>query len=413
MKKNNPFENSLEQLEEIKNIINLDDNIYEQLKSPQKIIEVSIPVKMDDGKVKVFKGYRSQYNDARGPNKGGIRFHYNVSREEVMALSAWMTWKTAVVDIPLGGGKGGVIVNTKELSDNELEKLSRGYIRAIYKMIGSDVDVPAPDIYTDARIMAWMLDEYEQIAGRHVKGAITGKPLNLGGSKARGFATAQGAAYTIDLAVEKIGIKKGATVAFNGFGNAGANLAKIMFDKDYKIVIASDSRGSIINMDGLNVDQLIKHKEETGSVINFSGGETKEGHYCMEEEVDILVPAALEDYINIDNVQKVKTRLIVELANGPITPEADKVLNKKNILIIPDILANAGGVVVSYLEQVQNAYAFYWPEEKVLTKLKELMDKSFNEVWEQKEKYNTSMRMGAYALGVSRVAQAMKDRGRV
>ena len=412
MKKNNPFENSLEQLEEIKDIIKLDDNIYEQLKTPQRILEVSIPIKMDNGKIKVFTGFRSQYNEARGPNKGGIRFHQNVSREEVMALSAWMTWKTAVVDIPLGGGKGGVIVNVKELSDNELEKLSRGYIRAIYKIIGPDVDVPAPDVYTDARIMAWMLDEYEQIAGRHIKGMITGKPLNLGGSKARGFATAQGAAYTIDLAVEKIGIKKGATVAFNGFGNAGANLAKIMFDKGYKIVVASDSRGSIINRGGLDIDSLVKHKEKTGSVINFNEGETKEGHHCMKEEVDILVPAALEDYINKENVNDVKTKLIVELANGPVTPDADEILNKKNILVIPDILANAGGVAVSYLEQVQNAYAFYWSEEEVLVKLKELMDRAFNETWEQKEKYNTSMRMGAYALGVSRVARAMKDRGR-
>jgi len=412
MKKNNPFENSREQLEEIKNIIDLDDNIYEQLKTPQRLLEVSIPVKMDNGKIKVFTGYRSQYNDARGPNKGGIRFHHNVSREEVMALSAWMTWKTAVVDIPLGGGKGGVIVNTKELSESELEKLSRGYIRAIYKLIGPDVDIPAPDVYTDARIMAWMLDEYEQIAGKHIKGMITGKPLNLGGSKARGFATAQGAAYTIDLAVEKIGIKKGASVAFNGFGNAGANLAKIMFDKEYKIVVASDSRGSIVNRNGLDVDKLIKHKEETGSVVNFPGGESREGHHCMEEEVDILVPAALEDYINKENVDKLKTKLIVELANGPITPEADKVLNEKNILVIPDILANAGGVAVSYLEQVQNAYAFYWTEEEVLVKLKELMDRAFESVWVEKEKYKTSMRMGAYALGVSRVAQAMKDRGR-
>ena len=413
MKKNNPFENSLEQLEEVKNIIKLDDNIYEQLKTPQRILEVSIPIKMDNGVVKVFTGFRSQYNDARGPNKGGIRFHQNVSREEVMALSAWMTWKTAVVDIPLGGGKGGVIVNTKELSDNELEKLSRGYIRAIYKIIGPDVDIPAPDVYTDARIMAWMLDEYEQIAGKHIKGMITGKPLNLGGSKARGFATAQGAAHTVDLAVEKIGIKEGATVAFNGFGNAGANLAKIMFKKGYKIVVASDSRGSIINRDGIDVNELIKHKEKTGSVIDFSGGETKEGHHCMQEEVDILVPAALEDFINKENVESVKAKLIVELANGPVTPEADEILNKKDILVIPDILANAGGVAVSYLEQVQNAYAFYWSEEEVLAKLKELMDKAFIETWEQKEKYNTSMRMGAYALGVSRVAQAMKDRGRV
>jgi len=412
MKKYNAFESSLEQLKQINDIIKLDNNIYEQLKSPQRMLEVSIPVKMDDGNIKVFKGYRSQYNDARGPFKGGIRFHENVSPEDVKALSAWMTWKTAVVDIPLGGGKGGVIVNTKELSDNELEKVSRGYIRAIYKIIGNDVDIPAPDVYTDARIMAWMLDEYEQIAGRHIKGMITGKPLNLGGSRARGFATAQGAAYTIDLAVKKIGLEKNATVAFNGFGNAGSNLAKIMYDQGYKIIVVSDSKGSVVNCAGLDVDELILHKKNSGSVINFSGGENIEGKHCLEQDAEILVPAALEDYINKENVDDIKAKLIVELANGPITPEADEILNKKNILVIPDILANAGGVAVSYLEQVQNAYAFYWSEEKVLVKLKELIDKAFNETWEQKEKYSTSMRMGAYALGVSRVAQAMKDRGR-
>jgi len=412
MEKYNAFKSSLEQLAQIKDIIKLDDNIYEQLKSPQKMLEVSIPVKMDNGNMRVFTGYRSQYNDARGPYKGGIRFHQNVTPEDVKALSAWMTWKTAVIDIPLGGGKGGVIVNTKNLSDGELERVSRGYIRAIYKIIGQNIDIPAPDVYTDARIMGWMLDEYEQIAGKHINGMITGKPLNLGGSKARGFATAQGASYTIDLAIEKIGLSKNSTIAFNGFGNAGANLAKIMFDKGYKIIVVGDSKGSVANCMGLDIDELIKYKKTTGSVIGYRGGENIEGQHCIEQDADILIPAALEDYINKNNVDKVKAKLIVELANGPVTPEADKIINKKNILLIPDILANAGGVAVSYLEQVQNAYAFYWSEEEVLDKLKELMEKAFESVWEEKEKYNASMRMGAYALGVSRVAQAMRDRGR-
>jgi len=412
MKKYNAYENALEQLKEVKEIIKLDENIYAQLQSPQRLLEVSIPVRLDDGSVRVFIGYRSQFNDARGPFKGGIRFHPNVSVDEVKALSAWMTWKTAVIDIPLGGGKGGVIVNPKELSDGELERLSRGYMRAIYKIVGPNIDIPAPDVYTDSRTMGWMLDEYERIAGEHVNGVITGKPLNLGGSEGRSFSTAQGAAYALDLAVEKIGLGKGATVAFNGFGNAGANLAQILYDKGYKIIGASDSKGTIVNPMGLDVKKLQAYKNKTGSVSGYPGGECLESDKGVSQDVDILVPAALEDYINEENASSVKAKIIVELANGPVTPVADKILNEKNVLVVPDILANAGGVAVSYLEQVQNSYGFYWSEEEVLAKLKDIMDKSFNKVWEEKEKHNTSMRMGAYALAVSRVAQAMRDRGK-
>ncbi|PLX21668.1 glutamate dehydrogenase [Candidatus Parcubacteria bacterium] len=412
MKKYNAFENVQEQLKEIKEIIGLEDNIFEQLLKPQKMLEVSFPVKMDNGKIEVFTGYRSQYNDARGPYKGGIRFHKKVNVDEVKALSAWMTWKTAVVNIPLGGGKGGVVVDVKKLSEAELERVARGYIRAIQKIVGHDIDIPAPDIYTDSKIMGWMLDEYEMMAGRHMSGMITGKPLNLGGSKARGFATAQGAAYTLDLAVDKIGLDKNSTVAFNGFGNAGANLAKILFDKGYKIIAVSDSKGSTVNCMGIDIDDLIKHKKTTGSVVDYKGSETLSGQHCMEQDADILIPAALEDYVNEKNVESIKAKLIVELANGPITNHADKILNKKGVLIVPDILANAGGVAVSYLEQVQNAYALYWTEEEVLGRLKEIMETAFEEVWQEKENYQTSMRMGAYALGVKRVAQAMRDRGK-
>ncbi|MDA3839556.1 MAG: Glu/Leu/Phe/Val dehydrogenase [Patescibacteria group bacterium] len=412
MKKYNAYDNALEQLKEVKEIIKLDKNIFAQLLAPQRLLEVSIPVRLDSGEIKVFIGYRSQFNDARGPFKGGIRFHPNVSVDEVKALSAWMTWKTAVIDIPLGGGKGGVIVDPKTLSLGELERLSRGYIRAIYKIIGPNIDIPAPDVYTDARIMGWMLDEYERMTGEHVKGVITGKPLNLGGSEGRSFSTAQGAAYVLDMAAKKVGLGKGATVAFNGFGNAGANLAQILQDKGYKIIGASDSKGTIVNPMGLDVRKLQAYKNLTGSVHNYEGGECLEPEMGISQDVDILVPAALEDYINEDNAKSVKAKIIVELANGPVTPVADKILNEKNILVIPDILANAGGVAVSYLEQVQNSYGFYWSEEEVLAKLKAIMDKSFIEVWEKKEEYQTSMRMGAYALAVSRVAQAMKDRGR-
>lgn len=395
----------------MKKLVKLDENIYEQLKRPQKFLEVSIPVKMDDGRIRVFAGYRSQYNDARGPFKGGIRFHPDVNESEVKALSAWMTWKTAVVDIPLGGGKGGVIVNPKELSAGELERLSRGYIRAIHKLIGPETDVPAPDVYTDPRIMGWMMDEYERLAGRHQPGVITGKPLSIGGSAARGYSTAMGAVYILEEAVKKTGLDRGATVAIQGFGNAGNFMAKLLQDRGYKVAVLSDSKGTICNYMGLDVLDVENHKKTTGSVAGYAGATDQGERHCLEHEVDILIPAALENSITADNVEFVNTRLIVELANGPITPEADEILRKKNVLVVPDILANAGGVAVSYFEQVQNAYGYYWTEAEVLAKLEALMCSAFVQAWKEKEAYQTTMRMGAYALAVKRVAQAMKDRG--
>ena len=406
-----PFENSLKQLEQVKSLIKLEDNIYSQLQAPQKVLEVSIPVKMDNGEIKMFTGYRSQYNNARGPYKGGIRFHPDVNVSEVKALSAWMTWKTAVVNIPLGGGKGGVIVDPKQLSVRELEQLSRGYIRAIYKLIGPDVDVPAPDVYTDPRIMGWMMDEYERLVGSHKPGVITGKPLSIGGSEARSYSTAQGAVYVLNEAVKRVGLSKGATVAIQGFGNAGMFMAKLLQKQGYKIVVISDSGGTSCNYMGINVDDIEIHKKETGSVLDYPGGDKTKGDHCLEHEIDILIPAALENSITKENVGSIKAKLVVGLANGPITPEADEILNKKNILVVPDILANAGGVAVSYFEQVQNAYGYYWTEEEVLKKLEDVMVRAFNETWKEKENYQTSMRMGAYALAVKRVAQAMKDRG--
>ena len=403
------FDNALKQLSTVKTIINLDDNIFAQLQVPKKILEVNIPVRMDNGQVKIFKGYRSQYNDARGPYKGGIRFHPDVNKSEVKALSAWMTWKTAIVNIPLGGSKGGVIVNTKELSENELERLSRGYIQAIYKLIGPKVDVPAPDVYTNPKIMAWMLDEYEKLVGYHAPGVITGKSLELGGSQARSYSTAQGAVYTLNKAVEKIGLNNNATIAIQGFGNAGSYVAKILAKQGYKIVAVSDSSGAIYNSAGFDVEALAKHKEANKTVVGFTDAEKIDDILTLS--VDILIPAALENVINTDNVNEIKAKLIIELANGPVTPEADKILEEKNILLIPDILANAGGVVVSYFEQVQNAYNHYWTEEEVLTKLKKLMEDAFDQAWESKEKHKTSMRMGSYALAVQRVADAMRARG--
>ncbi len=412
LKNNDAFASALSQLEQVQKLIKIDKNIFAQLQAPQRILEVSIPVKMDNGKIQVFTGYRSQFNDARGPFKGGIRFHQDVNVSEIKALSAWMTWKTAVVDIPLGGGKGGVIVDPKKLSQGELERLSRGYLQAIYKFVGPNLDVPAPDVYTDPKIMGWMLDEYEKISGIHQPGVITGKPLSIGGSQTRGYSTAQGAFYVLREAAKKVGLNKNATVAIEGFGNAGAHLAEILQKNGYRIVALSDSKGTIVNYMGLDVLQVKKHKEKTGSVLGYVGAEKTKNLHILAQMVDILVPSALENSITADNVKNIKAKLIIEVANGPTTPEADAVLAKRNIMVVPDILANAGGVVVSYLEQVQNAYGYYWSEQKVLKKLEAIMITSFNCVWQEKMKHHTTVRMGAYALAVERVAQAMKDRGR-
>jgi len=407
----NAFQQFLGQIKKTREFIHIEENIFVQLQEPKKIMEVSIPVKMDNGTIKVFKGFRAQFNGARGPFKGGIRFHPQVTHDEVKALAAWMTFKTAVVNIPLGGSKGGVIVDPKELSNRELEELSRGYIRAIHQIIGPNQDVPAPDVNTDPRIMGWMMDEYEKIAGQHAPGVITGKALSIGGSQARSYATAQGGAYVLDEAVKKMGLSKGCSVAVQGFGNAGAHMAKILYKMGYKIVAVSDSRGTAVNCTGMDPEEVEKHKEKTGSVANYAGAEKIIGAHCFEQDVDILIPAALENSITKDNVRIIKAKLIIELANGPVTAEADEILEKNGVLVVPDILANAGGVTVSYFEQAQNAQSYYWPEKEVLNKLEGVMRKSFDEIWDLKEKHHTDMRTAAYILSIGRVAQAMRDRG--
>lgn len=409
---NNPFESAKKQLRDIQAIVKFDENIMAQLMSPKRVVEVSLPVKMDDGHVEVFTGYRSQYNDARGPFKGGIRFHPGVTLDEVKALSAWMTWKTAVVDIPLGGGKGGVIVNPRKLSEGELQRLSRAYARAIAPFIGATTDVPAPDVSTDPRIMGWMLDEYEEITGRKEPGMITGKPLSIGGSQARGYSTAQGAFHVIEKAVQKLGLPKNATVAIQGFGNGGSFLAKILAQAGYVVVALADSKATVYNAQGLDVVALEKHKNETGSLGGFVGSEEYSSDTVLTFPVDILVPAALENAIHEGNVDVVQAKLIVEVANGPVTPEAEARLTKKGIVVIPDVLANAGGVTVSYFEQVQNAMNYAWEEKDILEKLRKTMDTAFDAVWQETEKYQTTPRMGAYALAIKRVVQAMQDRGR-
>lgn len=408
----NEFDKFLGQLKKTREFVKIEENIYRQLSSVQRFLEVSIPVKMDNDEVKVFRGFRSQYNNARGPFKGGIRFHQNVNEGEVKALSAWMAFKTAVVGIPLGGGKGGVIVNPKELSAGELERLSRGYIRAIAPIVGDWVDVPAPDVNTTPQIMGWMLDEYEKVRGHHEAGVITGKPLSIGGSKARGYSTAQGGVYILDEAVKKLGLPKNATVSIQGFGNAGRNVAKILQDKGFKIISISDSSGTIVNAMGIDIDEAGKYKDETGALLGYVGAEMVRKADCMAEDADIFIPAALENSITGKDAQKLKAKLVVELANGPLTTEAETVLNEKGVVIVPDILTNAGGVVVSYFEQVQNAYGYYWEEAEVLGKLEKIMRRSFDEVWKVSEEKKTTLRNAAYIIAVSRIAEAMKDRGR-
>lgn len=409
----NPFESAQQQLRAVREIVDIPENIFVQLMEPVRILTVNIPVRMDDGSTRVFVGYRSQHNDARGPHKGGIRFHPGVTLDEVKALSMWMTWKTAVVGIPLGGGKGGVIVNPKELSDGELERLSRGYARAVAGFLGAATDVPAPDVQTDPRIMGWMLDEYEQVRGRHEPGVITGKPLSIGGSQARSYATAHGAFRVIENLKREKGLPDGTTVAIQGFGNGGSFLAKILSRHGYTVVAIADSKSTIENRDGLDIEALEAHKKKTGSLRGTTLGRELDSDDILAVEADILVPAALEAAIHRENVSQIRTGIIVEVANGPITPEAERVLLEKGVLIAPDILANAGGVTVSYFEQVQNASNYYWDESEVVSKLDRIMDESFQSVWKKMNELNgQDMRLAAYAVAVERVVQAMRDRGR-
>lgn len=410
-----PFEIAVKQLERAAQFMEISDEALEFLKRPMRILEVTIPVRMDDGSVKVFTGFRVQYNWARGPTKGGIRYHPEETLSTVKALAAWMTWKTAVVNLPYGGSKGGVICNPKEMSEGELERLSRGYIRAIYDILNPYTDVPAPDVYTNPQIMAWMMDEYETLSRRKdpAFGIITGKPLSIGGSLGRIDATSRGAMYTVREAVRKLGMElKDATIAVQGYGNAGYYMAKISSEEyGMKVVAVSDSKGGIYNPDGLNADEVLKWKREHGSVKDFPGATNITNEELLELEVDVLAPAAIENVITKDNADKIKGKLVAEVANGPVTPEADDILHEKSIFQIPDFLCNAGGVTVSYFEWVQNINGFYWTLEEVHKRLDEKMTRAFHDVFEVHKEKNIHMRDAAYVVAVSRVYQAMKDRG--
>ncbi len=410
----NPFAIAQQQLDEAAKILKLDEGTHQALRWPMRELVVTLPVRMDDGSIKVFRGFRVQYNDARGPTKGGIRFHPAETIDTVRALAAWMTWKTAVVDIPLGGGKGGVICNPKEMSAYELERLSRQYIRQVGRIIGPTKDVPAPDVYTTPQIMAWMMDEYYWEEGYNAFGVITGKPLEIGGSKGRGDATARGGVFCIREACKKLNIEPTkVTYAIQGFGNAGqyaATLMKEILGAD-KLIAVSDSKGGVYNPNGLDPNKLVEYKLKTGQVAGFPGADSITNEELLELDVDVLIPAALENQITADNATRIKARISAELANGPTTPEADKILYDRNVFVIPDFLCNAGGVTVSYFEQVQNAYNYYWTAEEVYKRLDQKMTDAFLTVYETANKHNVDMRKAAYVVAVSRVAEAMKLRG--
>jgi glutamate dehydrogenase (NAD(P)+) len=407
------FEITQSQLDTAAEMLHLEPGIHAILRVPMRELHVSIPVRMDGGEVKVFEGFRVQYNNARGPCKGGIRFHPEETIDTVRALAAWMTWKCAVVDIPFGGGKGGVICNPKEMSNCEVERLSRGYIDAIWEFIGPDRDIPAPDVYTNPQIMAWMMDEYSKLKGYNSPGVITGKPLALGGSAGRGDATARGGLYTIVEAARHLNVDlSAATVAVQGYGNAGANIAILANGiLGSRIVAVSDSKGGIYNEHGLEPNKVLQHKTETGSVINYSEAENLSNEELLGLRVDILCPAALENIITHANASKIRARMVAELANGPTTPEADEILYDAGVFVIPDFLCNAGGVTVSYFEWVQNIYNYYWEEEEVHQRLNKKMAKAFQDVLSESLERKVNMRVAAYIVAVTRVAEAMKLRG--
>jgi len=379
------------------------------LSHPKRMININFPLIRDDGSIEIVESFRIQYNESRGPTKGGIRFHQKVEEEEVKELAFLMTLKCAVVDIPFGGAKGGVRINPKKLSRNELQQLARTYIKEYARFIGPDFDIAAPDVNTDPEIMGWMLDEYEKIAGKSMPAVITGKPIALHGSKGRVYSTSLGGVFVLE---EYLKYKKMKTpsIAIQGFGNVGANFAKILFGKGYRVVAVSDSSGGTYNKAGLDIKKVEAHKQETGSITNFKGGKNISNAELIALDVGILAPAALENAITDENAGRVRAKAVLELANGPVSPEADDVLNKKSIDIVPDVLANAGGVVVSYFEWLQNISSDYWSEEEVNMRLEKYMKNAFDAVLELKDEEH-NFRKAAYVLAINRILEAEKARG--
>lgn len=409
----NPFDIARKQINDCADILHLSDGVRKALLRPMRELHVSFPVRMDNGEMEVFEGFRVQYNDAKGPAKGGIRFHPEETIDTVRALAAWMTWKCALLDLPLGGGKGGVVCNPKQLSLHELERISRAYIKAIGAFIGPDRDIPAPDVYTNPQVMAWMVDEYSSIVGKSQFGVITGKPLPLGGSSGRGDATARGGMYALREAARVIGIDLSrATIAIQGYGNAGsyaASLVKSMFGA--RVVAICDSQGAVLCRDGICVPDIDVHKKNTSSVIHCNGTKCISNDDLLGLDVDVLVLAALENTVTEENASKIRAKIILELANGPTTPGADAILYNDGKHVIPDFLCNAGGVTVSYFEMVQNASMYYWDEKEVHEKLDKRMTQAYHQVLEMSRKHEVNMRKAAYAVAVNRVVEAMKLRG--
>jgi glutamate dehydrogenase len=409
----NPYEAVLKLLQIAGEKLKLDPGIHEVLKRPMRTIIVNIPVTMDDGSTRVFTGYRVQYNDVLGPTKGGIRYHPDLTLDEVIALSAWMTLKTAVTGLPLGGGKGGIRCNPKDMSRGELERLTRGYTRALARFIGPRSDVPAPDVYTDAQTMAWIMDEYSQMVGYNAFGVVTGKPVATGGSLGRNEATSRGVMYTVIEASKHLGLDlQAATVVVQGFGNVGFHAARLLHELGCKIVAVSDSRGAIYNSEGLDPTKVLEHKKKTGSVTGYKGCKALSNAELLELKCDILIPSALENQITQANASKIKAKIVAEGANGPTTPDADETLFRNGVFVIPDILANSGGVIVSYFEQVQNQMNYYWTEQEVRSKLENIIVSAFKDVLKVGQQYKVNMRIAAYMNAVKRIADAMSFRNR-
>ncbi|MBI4994406.1 Glu/Leu/Phe/Val dehydrogenase [Candidatus Peregrinibacteria bacterium] len=420
------FQNTLNLIEKAAKLMKLDQETKEILSKPNRIIEISVPVKMDDGMLKVFRGFRVQHNNAAGPYKGGIRYHEKVDMEEVKALATLMTFKCAVVGIPLGGSKGGIVINPKKLSKGELERLTREYARRIAPFIGPETDVPAPDLNTDSQIMAWIADEYSKIKGENALGVVTGKPLAVGGSLGREKATAKGGFYVLNEIVKEknLNLKK-MTVVIQGFGNAGANAARLLDEAGFKVIAVSDSKGGIYCKDGIHVEKTVECKEQTGSVQLCTTGKVNyrisKGTTCkqvsneqlLELPCDLLVLSAMENQVTKKNAAKIKAKMVLELANGPTTPEADEILEKRGIPVIPDILANAGGVTVSYFELVQNQMNYYWPKEEIQNRLKVIMVNAWKEVSAIQKQFKCSYRMAAFIKALLRLSEIMKLRGLV
>jgi glutamate dehydrogenase (NAD(P)+) len=403
----NPFQNAMAQLDKVAKIKDFNKDFLAKLRQPDRDIRISIPIKMDNGELKVFEGYRVEYNNACGPYKGGIRYHQDTEINEVKALAFWMALKCAVAGIPMGGGKGGITVNPKELSKTELEKLSRGWIQKLSDILGPKKDVPAPDVNTTPEIMDWMADEFEKITGDKTRAVITGKPLGKGGSEGRGTATAQGGFFVFEALKKELNLPEVCEVAIQGFGNAGSNAADIWNKAGHKIVAVSDSKSGIYKADGLDIAKVMEHKKSTGSLSGFPDSKEITNPELLETKCDLLIPAAFENQITEKNADKVQAKVILELANGPVSPEADEILFKKNIAIIPDILANSGGVTVSYFEWDQNLKNEHWSEKEVFDKLQPMLEDSSKEILKRAKENNTDLRRGAFILALERIEAKM------